>query len=357
MSKKQDNNTTDKNLSTLLAWYRIKRVNEFASQCDEDQGWEAIQKRIRRHKVRRIYTYCIGAAAACLLIISTGLYLLPTTDNDSLFEHTGSHKAVLAANGQSYNLLSQDESILNANGMQVAQNADYTLRYDTQKGRTKGSHVLDVPRGGEYKLVLSDGTRVHVNAESRLSYPASFAGRKREVHLTGEAFFEVAKDALHPFIVHTPNSTIEVMGTRFNVNTYEQDQTAVTLEEGSVKVYAGKEEDKAEKPVSLSPGEQAIVQPASIHMQRVQVAEYTSWANGIYEYTDTPLEVIVEQLSRWYDVDITFADPQLKKRRFAGVIFRNQPLQKAVDILSKISNVSFKQKGNTIEIIENHTNP
>ena len=132
---------------------------------------------------------------------------------------------------------------------------------------------------------------------------------------------------------------------------YEKNQTTVTLEEGAVKVYC--EEKKGTEQKSLSPGEQAVIQSKTINTQTVQVQEYTSWANGIYEYTDTSLETIVQQLSRWYNVNMTFADPQLRERKFAGVIFRDQPLQKAVDILSKVSNVHFRQKGNVIEITEN----
>ena len=192
---------------------------------------------------------------------------------------------------------------------------------------------------------------MHANAESRLTYPVSFTGSKREVYLTGEALFEVAKDTLHPFIVHTPYGIVEVVGTRFNVNTYEKNQTTVTLEEGAVKVYCEDKKEKEQK--SLSPGEQAIIQSKTINTQPVQVQEYTSWANGVYEYTVTSLETIVQQLSRWYNVNMTFTNPQLRERKFAGVIFRDQPLQKAVDILSKVSNVYFRQKGNIIEITEN----
>lgn len=184
-----------------------------------------------------------------------------------------------------------------------------------------------------------------------LLIPFLLPDNKREVYLTGEALFEVAKDTLHPFIVHTPYGIVEVVGTRFNVNTYEKNQTTVTLEEGAVKVYC--EEKKGTEQKSLSPGEQAVIQSKTINTQTVQVQEYTSWANGIYEYTDTSLETIVQQLSRWYNVNMTFADPQLRERKFAGVIFRDQPLQKAVDILSKVSNVHFRQKGNVIEITEN----
>ena len=187
----EDHNKTEKNLITLLNWYRLKRVNEFAAQCDEAQAWESIQQRIRHRKRIRMYTYWSSTAAACLLIAAFSFYTLTEYDQ-SLFAHRGEQKATLFVNnGESYDLLSQDKSIFNANGMQVAQNTEKELRYDTQTSIQKNAekHILNVPRGGEYKLVLSDGTRVHANAESRLTYPVSFTGNKREVYLTGEALF------------------------------------------------------------------------------------------------------------------------------------------------------------------------
>lgn len=343
---------TENNLITLLNWYRLKRVNEFTSTCDEEQAWRVVLQRIHRRRKMKMCIYWGSTAAIIFLIATFGFYTFTGYDH-SLFENIGEQKATLSVNnGEHYDLLSQEKSIIKANGQEVAQNTGDELRYDTDASisTNTGKHILNVPRGGEYKLVLSDGTRVHANAESRLTYPVSFSGDKREVYLTGEALFDVAKDSLRPFIVHTPYGIVEVVGTRFNVNTYDKNKTTVTLEEGAVKVYCENEKGSEEK--SLLPGEQAIIQAETIDTQKVPVEEYTSWANGIYEYTDTSLETIVEQLSRWYNVNMVFAKPQLRNRKFAGVIFRNQPLQKAVDILSKVSNVHFSQRGNVIEITE-----
>ena len=140
----EDNNKTEKNLITLLNWYRLKRVNEFAAQCDETQAWESIQQRIRHRKRIRMYTYWSSTAAACLLIAAFSFYTL-TEYEQSLFTHRGEQKATLFVNnGESYNLLSQDKSIFNANGMQVAQNTEKELRYDTQANIEKntGKHIL-----------------------------------------------------------------------------------------------------------------------------------------------------------------------------------------------------------------------
>ena len=125
----EDHNKTEKNLITLLNWYRLKRVNEFAAQCDEAQAWESIQQRIRHRKRIRMYTYWSSTAAACLLIAAFSFYTLTEYDQ-SLFAHRGEQKATLFVNnGESYDLLSQDKSIFNANGMQVAQNTEKELRY------------------------------------------------------------------------------------------------------------------------------------------------------------------------------------------------------------------------------------
>ena len=144
----EDHNKTEKNLITLLNWYRLKRVNEFAAQCDEAQAWESIQQRIRHRKRIRMYTYWSSTAAACLLIAAFSFYTLTEYDQ-SLFAHRGEQKATLFVNnGESYDLLSQDKSIFNANGMQVAQNTEKELRYDTQTSIQKNAekHILNVPR-------------------------------------------------------------------------------------------------------------------------------------------------------------------------------------------------------------------
>ncbi|MDO4163217.1 MAG: FecR domain-containing protein [Bacteroides sp.] len=347
----ENSHKINKNLSLLLRWYRLKRVNEFAAQYDEDRAWNVIQQRIHQRKRNRVFTIYAGMAASVLLILGAG-YFYSTYDDQSLFAHQGEQKAVLLVDrNKSYQLLSKNESILTENGTPIAQTTKNVLRYDTDhQAEGTDKHTLNIPRGGEYRLVLSDGTRIHANAESSLTYPPTFGNGKREVYLDGEAFFEVAKDSLHPFIVTTPYGSIEVTGTRFNVNTYRENRTTVTLEEGSVRVFH--EDAGEEEPKLLQPGEQAIIQDKAILTHPVQIQEYISWTNGIYEYSNTPLDVIVEQLSRWYDVDMKFINPKLRERKFAGVIFRDQPLQKAVDVLSKISNVRFEQKGNIIEITE-----
>lgn len=331
---------TKQNLALLLKWYRLKRVNEFAARCDEEKAWQKIQRRIDLHRRRRRMLWIGSMAAAVAVVAVIGSLYSPHAEADqpSLFARKGEEKAVLLKEGKAYSLTKQDET-------------RYAQATRTEEGQPQ-ELVLSTPKGGEYKVTLADGTQVHANADSRLTYPDDFRGGKREVALAGEALFDVARDSLHPFVVHTSQGIVEVTGTRFNVNTYDPYRTLITLEEGTVEVKT------ATGTATLHPGEQAIVEGNGITRRKVATQEYTSWASGIYEYSRTPLEDIVSQLSRWYDVEMVFASPELKQRRFAGAIFRHQSLQKAVDILSKVSDVSFTQKGNIIEIAEtnNQTN-
>ena len=180
-------------------------------------------------------------------------------------------------------------------------------------------------------MILSDGTRIWMNAESLLRYPTSFIGEKREVFLEGEAFFEVAKDAKHPFIVHTNRHSVEVLGTSFNISAYPDYKVYTTLAEGRIKVSTAKVS------VVLNPDQQAAYL-------------FTSWAKGNYEFRNTSLSEIVAQLSRWYNVDIYFKNESLKDKRFAGIIFRDEELNFAIEVIERVSNVHFTREEETIYI-------
>lgn len=347
MNKKTDDKT---NLVTLLRWYRLKRMNEFIAQSDKEQAWSVLQQKIeRRAALRRFRRWAEIAAVFCGLV-ALGVWYMTGVDVADSFPQRGEQQAVLIADegASQYKLVSDDRLIVNEKGLEVARNTGNELIYESGLAQTGdlGKHRLEVPRGGEYRVVLTDETAIHLNAESRLSYPVVFNQSKRDVYLQGEAFFEVAKDADMPFVVHTALANVEVLGTRFNVSTYEDDEVVITLDEGSVKVTQGDAEQV------LLPGEQAIITNKTITVRPVHVKDYTSWSTGVYEYKNTSLEVIVKQLSRWYDVDMTFASPAIGKRRFAGVIFRDKPLQYAIETLSQVSDVRFISKGNKIEITD-----
>ena len=259
-----------------------------------------------------------------------------------------SKKAVLVfEGGERVDLARLKGRIDDGEGKTEINNTEQQLVYKSDKstGVDIKYHILQVPRGGEYQLVLSDGTKVWVNAESSIRYPETF-GDRREINLDGEAYFEVAKDSSRPFIVHVGDNSIEVLGTHFNISAYTKDRVYTTLAEGKVKV------SRADQFVVLQPNEQAIIEPdmRGIEVKEVNAALYVSWIKGSYEFRDTRLGDIAAQLSRWYDVDIRFADERLKDKRFAGVIYRDEELGFTLKIIERVAGVRFVRKENAIYI-------
>lgn len=346
--------------------YIAQRKEDFRNQYNHEQSWENIQCLLRKRRRQRISLYCTAASAAVLLLIigfgNIVNYPNPSENTGHVasvsavsFPENGRSKATLTLdNGETVDLSVQNGEILNE-GLAVANNASsqlLTYKKPEEALPVARYNTLFVPRGGEYQLILSDGTKIWMNAESTLRYPTSFAGPKREVRLEGEAFFEVAKDAEHPFVVKTGHQQVEVLGTSFNVSAYPGNKVYTTLAEGSVKV------DTETESVVLKPNQQAIIDAHSdnITMRDVPAHLYTSWTKGNYEFRNTPLEDIAAQLSRWYDVDICFKDKSLKDKRFAGIIFRHEELGFAVDVIEEVSNVRFNREGNTIYIEDGNNN-
>ena len=170
------------------------------------------------------------------------------------------------------------------------------------------SNELVIPRGGENTVILADGTTVHLNAGSKLTYPVRFAGKRRIVRLEGEAYFDVAGDENHPFVVQTHLGEITVLGTEFNVNAYADTPVCyTTLVHGKVKFSTLNAET-----VTLSPGEQAVVFANSSTKRKVDLEEYVGWVDGMYIFNDRPLGDIMKTFERWYDIQVYYETPNLR---------------------------------------------
>lgn len=221
------------------------------------------------------------------------------------------------------------------------------LKYNSGGQSDSGTYfnTVRVPRGGTYVLVLADGTRVWLNAASSLKYPADFTGNFREVELTGEGFFEVTENAAKPFVVQSGNLKVQVLGTSFNLNTYEEEAAAkASLINGSVKVSTGVES------IILKPGQQAII-PAStrnISVGNFDTEEVIAWKNGFFQFNKID-ESYLRQLSRWYDVDLQFEAP-VKPNEFNGRITRQTKLSSIVEAL-KISGIPCRLEKNRLVIL------
>ena len=207
-------------------------------------------------------------------------------------------------------------------------------------------NTISTPNGGQYQLVLPDGTKVMLNAATSLTYPAEFHGNERVVHLSGEAYFEVAKNKKMPFRVIAGAQTVEVLGTHFNINAY-RDEAAVktTLLEGSVKVSSGANS------ALIVPGEQAVTSVNggdNIFKHTVDVDKETAWKNGLFSFQNDDLKAVMRQVARWYDVNVVYA-ASLPREKFIGEISRTSNLSDVIKIL-ELNDVHFDVQGKTITV-------
>ena len=301
----------------------------------------------------------IAWAAVLALPLCLGLWLLlqamPGEENRLFSEvaRPGKEKAILKIAAQRPIRLDGeiDTLIITENGTKINTDADNMLSYliDSAGYKTaQEENQLIVPRRGEYRITLSDGTRVWLNAASVLTFPPVFAGNERKVRLVGEAFFEVTPDTARPFIVATARMDIKVLGTSFNVSVYEDEETVhTTLVKGSVEVQPVQQEA-----IMLKPGEQACLAGNRMTVKAVNTRQFTSWIDGKFMFCNTALEEISKQISRWYDVDIFFSSEQVKTICFTGAILRFEPLEELIRMIENTSNVRFSVKGKTIVISE-----
>ena len=205
-------------------------------------------------------------------------------------------------------------------------------------------HMLEVPRGGEYFMTLEDGTKVWLNAETELRYPVRFQKDRREVEVVGEAYFEVAKDANRPFIVHASGMNTRVLGTSFNVKAYTGEERQTTLVKGRVEVSYGTQR------VKISPGEQVTLKGEELEVQEVDTQVSTGWKNGLFVFDDQSLENVLQELGRWYDVHIFIANEGVKQLKFTSNFPRYENIDRVLDIIELAACVKCEIKGRTIVV-------
>lgn len=212
--------------------------------------------------------------------------------------------------------------------------------------------TITTPRGGTYQVTLSDGTKVWLNSASSLTYNSLLNEQgKRRVELAGEAYFEVAKDKKHPFIVKSAGQEVEVLGTHFNISSYADDgETKTTLLEGRVRVTASKLNNGLKDQVNLDPGQQSILTSARLSKQNINAEEVIAWKNGYFLFVNEDLQRILREVGRWYDVDIVYQG-KLTDKRFGGMVSRSKNIAQVLKIIQKTGNVKIKIEGRRVIIM------
>lgn len=285
----------------------------------------------------------IVAASTVFLLKRTKLSPAVTAKQESPADVApGTNKAMLTlANGSTLTLDSVGNQVIKQ-GATVVHQKNGLLQYDTESNTAAvGYNILTVPRGGQFHVVLPDGSKVWLNAASSLKYPTAFTGNERLVELQGQGYFEVAKNAQQPFIVQVDDMKVKVLGTSFDVMAYKDEKAInTTLIEGAVKVN-----DQL-----LKPGQQASLDNANgcMYVYTADIQQVIAWKTGFFEFDNVKLADIMRQVSRWYDIDITYNN-NIEPKLFGGRISRNLPLSELLHML-EANGAKFNMKGRSLVI-------
>lgn len=302
-------------------------------------------ERMQRQRIPRLIATAAAAAAVILLVIFSGRIgdrsPLPVETDPLVAEapaiRPGITRATLTAEtGERISL-----------GADASANAECLENYVAKRlaVETPRQLSLDVPRGGEFRIVLEDSTEVWLNSDSRLTYPESFSGTERRVAITGEAYFKVMRDEKRPFYVETDGQLVRVYGTEFNIRSYAEDPDVyTTLVSGSIALC--KDGTKSGE-LLLTPGHQVLFDKTdqATSVREVDTEVVTSWRHGRFVFEEQNLEQIMRDLSRWYDFDYTFEDDALRQIVFMGSIPRYSEFATALAILEKSGGLQFRVEG------------
>lgn len=356
-------------------WNRLK----YREQLDEGKAGQMLAS-ILEHKTQkpkwapvfalsgRIWRF--AAAAVLLMVVGVSGYLYwmsvdrqekpPIADARPVTDLApGTENAILTlADGRQIVLDTTSGKVTQEDGVTVF-NLKGQLNYDTETLADSGTvsyHTLRTPNGGQYQLVLADGSKVWLNAASSLRFPTAFAGKNRSVELSGEGYFEVAPDASKPFHVTVGDMDVQVLGTHFNINAYRDEKSInTTLLEGSVKVSARKAE------VILKPGSQAqLYQPLKSSksnglqvVNNVDLDGIIAWKKGYFSFENADIATIMRQLSRWYDIEVVYESNSMAyQETFSGKVHRSMSLRSMLEVLS-FSQLDVKLDGRKLIVSAN----
>lgn len=344
-------------LEEMCRYYGITQEerDRMLSRLSEEErfGHQEAFRAFERRTMRRIYLRHLRIAVSIVLAVGCGMLVwwlnMPEPMEKVEIVHTiqpSSNKAVITlSDGRQVVLEKQDQHLEELDGTRI-ESSDGELKYsDSLHGNELIYNRISIPRGAEFKLVLADGTKVWLNAETELKYPVAFGAGQREVFLCGEAYFEVAPDRTKPFYVATSKGKIQVLGTSFNVRDYRDEAKVVTvLETGKVRYLSA-----YGKGVDLQPGYMLEDRDGEALMPRkVDTKFYTAWREGKYFFENASVEEIMSNLQRWYNIQVIYADESIKKLHFTGDLEKYAQFDTILKFLETCGDIRIQINGNTL---------
>lgn len=343
----------------IRTYYELQHEPSIEKE-ETETAWKKLKERIQtdiRSRKHRIWKTC-SAAASIILLLALYQILMNLSTNEHKTDGKaeiipGRHNAILElADGSSLNLnrLTQENKTRIEQNVHIDSNR-LSYRHRSKDNRRKLEfNKISVPRGGEFQLILSDSTKVWLNSDSRLRFPIAFGSDKREIYLEGEAYFEVSKDSLRPFIIYTETQKVTVLGTSFGITSYPRENyETTTLTEGSLKVEFPQHDNKE---YMLTPGLQIRYDRNAKEITRKQVStdEFTAWKDGKYVFKKKRLEDMLNTLGRWYDFQVFYQNDECKEILFSGEIQRFANFNSILNLLRKSSDADFTVTGNTVQV-------
>jgi transmembrane sensor len=363
-------------------------IPDWEEKCDILLNGNKTTQVVPVHRVHFLRTAWFRYAAAIIILFGVGTYIYVSNQKEkpSVTQTNpvpvqndvapGGNRATLTlADGTKIILDAVANGVIAKEGSTAITKRDGMIEYDSRLtsdvSRLTSFNTMATPRGGQYQLTLPDGSQVWLNAESSITYPTAFSGSERKVSITGEAYFEVAKNKAKPFRVDIGTATIEVLGTHFNVNTYKEEPTKnITLIEGSVKIKllpsavsprpskpgeGGRLTNKSSVHTSLilKPGQQGQLNPRTEKLSLAanpDVEQVVSWKNGVFNFNEVSLKDAMRQLSRWYDVEIVY-EGKVPDMTFVGKIGRDLKLSQVLKGLGEMG-IKFRIEGRRLIVTQ-----
>ncbi|NGM60889.1 DUF4974 domain-containing protein [Sphingobacterium sp. SGG-5] len=367
LQRYQEGKASDEERAWVESWYLqftddadVEDLNTSDMHHAKRKIWGRISSARPVVRSKRYIYPTVAAAAAVLLLIGFAFYLFQDNTTlqkkqeiatqEEIIKPGGNNAYLTLADGKKINLKDMEEgTALEQAGMKIVKKSNGELVYEISKSSSKddrlGSNTIETPVGGQYHVVLPDGTKVWLNSSSSLAYPVRFAANERKVKLDGEAYFEVQRDKKRPFRVISESQTVEVLGTKFNVNTYKDEPVVkTTLLEGSVRVSL------ATISKILRPGEQAAATGQEIQISVVDTDQAVAWYRGDFVFDGVELKNIMRQISRWYGVEVIYQN-DIGDVKFGGSISRSKDIEEVLKVLAMTKGVNFKVEGRRVLVM------
>ena len=358
-----ENAASEKELQSLFWLIGNGEMDEFIEE-DMDRHIQRLTTKVQPNKIQRPWLKYVAASSILIGFSVFAIYFASKDSGEKTIVNTKT--SILPGNNVAYLILSSGKRIalnslnkgevVNEAGVQIKKTAEGQLVYTISEQRNDHEklnyNTIETPKGGQYQILLPDGSKVWLNAASSLKYPSSFTkSNQRLVSLKGEAYFEISTDKTRSFIVHSANQEVKVLGTHFNINAYtDEPETTTTLIEGSVKISPLINEVAdftAER--RLKPGDQAMRSISGIRIRHVDVEEAIAWKNGQFVFSSESIAAIMRKISRWYNVDISY-EGNVSALKFTGTLSRYAQVTEVLQMLEMTNKVKFEIKGREIKV-------